>query len=132
MSLRELPLPAGTAAEHLGRACVELDDSAPVLVTVGETEILDGTLELDLVVSAGRSFPGLAWRIQADVYESFFVRPHQSGNDDAVQYTPVFNDVSGWQLYHGAGFWSPVTMPLERVVHAARVFLRGPRRGVRR
>jgi len=113
MSLRELPLPAGTAAEHLGRACVELDDSAPVLVTVGDVELLDGTLELDLVVSAERSFPGVAWRIQPDAHESFFVRPHQSGNDDAVQYTPVFNDVSGWQLYHGAGFWSPATIPVD-------------------
>ena len=113
MSLRELPLPAGTAAEHLGRACVELDDSAPVLVTVGGVEVLDGTLELDLVVSAERSFPGLAWRVRPDAYESFFVRPHQSSKDDAVQYTPVFNDVSGWQLYHGAGFWSPVAIPLD-------------------
>ena len=112
MSLRELPLPLGTAAEHLGRTCVELDDSAPGLVTVGGAELLEGTLEVDLAISAERSFAGLAWRIRPDAYESFFVRPHQSGNDDAVQYTPVFNDVSGWQLYHGAGFWSPVTIPV--------------------
>lgn len=113
MSLRELPLPAGTEVEHLGRACVELDDSAPVLVTLGDVELLDGTLELDLSVSRERSFPGVAWRIQPEAYESFFVRPHQSGNDDAVQYTPVFNDVSGFQLYHGPGFWSPVTIPID-------------------
>ena len=74
---------------------------------------MEGTLEVDLVVSPERSSPGVAWRIRPDAYESFFVRPHQSGNDDAVQYTPVFNDVSGWQLYHGAGFWSRVAIPVD-------------------
>jgi hypothetical protein len=41
------------------------------------------------------------------------VRPHQVGNPDAVQYTPVFNDIPGWQLYHGPGFWAPVSFPLD-------------------
>jgi len=35
-------------------------------------------------------------------FEHFYIRPHQSGNPDANQYTPVFNGVSAWQLYHGA------------------------------
>ena len=42
------------------------------------------------------------------------MRPHQSGNPDSVQYSPVFNGVSAWQLYHGAGFWNPVELPIER------------------
>ena len=46
-------------------------------------------------------------------YESFFVRPHQAGNPDAVQYTPVCNGISSWQLYHGEGFWAPITFPLD-------------------
>jgi len=112
MSMRELPLPADNPAQHLGRACVELDDSAPVLLPLGDVRMLDGAVEIDLALSGERSFPGLAWRAQPDSYESFFVRPHQSGNDDSVQYTPVFNDVSGWQLYHGAGFWAPVSIPV--------------------
>jgi hypothetical protein len=41
------------------------------------------------------------------------VRPHQAGSDDAVQYTPVFNGISSWQLCHGPGFWSPVPLPLD-------------------
>ena len=35
------------------------------------------------------------------------------GNPDAVQYTPVCNDVSAWQLYHGPGFWAPLAFPLD-------------------
>jgi hypothetical protein len=36
--------------------------------------------------------------------EHFYVRPHQSGNPDATQYTPIFNGQAGWQLYHGEGY----------------------------
>ena len=41
------------------------------------------------------------------------MRPHQVGNPDAIQYTPVFNGISSWQLYHGPGFWAPVSFPLD-------------------
>jgi hypothetical protein len=29
------------------------------------------------------------------------------------EYTPVFNGISSWQLYHSPGFWSPVPFPLD-------------------
>ena len=44
-------------------------------------------------------------------YENFYLRPHQSGNPDANQYTPVFGGVSAWQLYHGDGYAAPMTYP---------------------
>ena len=70
-------------------------------------------IELDLAVGAARGFHGVVWRLFDDEnFESFFVRPHQMGNPDAVQYTPVFNGVSAWQLYHGPGYWAPLTFPL--------------------
>jgi hypothetical protein len=50
--------------------------------------------------------------VRGDTYEAFFIRPHQVGNPDAAQYTPVFNGVFGWQLYTGAGFWAPVSFPI--------------------
>jgi len=57
-------------------------------------------VELDLAVSAQRDSHGIVWRLaDRENFESFFVRPHQMGNPDAVQNTPVFNDI--WQLYHG-------------------------------
>jgi hypothetical protein len=80
---------------------------------VADVELLDGTVEVELAVGPERGFHGVTWRVQADdAFESFFVRPHQTGNPDAVQYTPVFNGIPAWQLYHGPGFWAPIAFPL--------------------
>jgi len=46
-------------------------------------------------------------------YENFYLRPHQSGQPDANQYTPVFHSASGWQLYHGAGYAAPTVYPYD-------------------
>jgi hypothetical protein len=99
-----------THADHLGRPCITLETP---IATVADVALEDGVIELDLAVSAQRGFHGLVWRLaDRENFESFFIRPHQMGNPDAVQYTPVFNDVSAWQLYHGPGFWAPLAFPL--------------------
>jgi hypothetical protein len=80
---------------------------------LSDVELEDGWIELELAVGAERSFHGIVWRATDDRnYESFFVRPHQVGNPDAVQYTPVTNGISSWQLYHGDGFWAPLAFPV--------------------
>jgi hypothetical protein len=100
-----------TPARHLGRDCFLVESP---LATVTDLERVDGTIELELAVGPERAFPGMVWRLQDDEsFESFFVRPHQVGNDDAIQYTPVFNGISSWQLYHGEGFWAPVAFPID-------------------
>lgn len=67
-------------------------------------EFENGIIEMDLALSQERGFQGIRFRVQDERnYEEFYVRPHQSGNPDAMQYTPVFNGVSGWQLYYGEG-----------------------------
>jgi hypothetical protein len=94
------------------RRCVRLAGPG-LLARPHEVDLVAGVLEADVAVEAGRSFHGLAWRIADETsYESFFVRPHQIGNPDAVQYTPVSNGVSSWQLYHGDGFWYPAVFPI--------------------
>jgi hypothetical protein len=97
-------------AHHLGRDCFLVENA-----TVADLEPTEGTIELELAVGPERAFPGVVWRLQDDEdFESFFVRPHQVGNPDAIQYTPVFNGISSWQLYHGEGFWAPVAFPIDR------------------
>jgi hypothetical protein len=100
------------------------------------TELEDGWIEAELSVGAERAFHGVVWRVvDEENYESFFVRPHQVGNHDAVQYTPVQHGISSWQLYHGDGFWAPVRFPVGgwfriRVVFAgqrAETFIDGER-----
>jgi hypothetical protein len=99
-----------TPAEHLGRPCVRLGTTTG---TPAGVELTDGVVELDLAVGPERGFHGVTWRVRDDEnFESFFVRPHQRGNPDAVQYTPVFNGISSWQLYHGDGYWAPVAFPI--------------------
>jgi hypothetical protein len=95
-------------ADHLGRACARLEGTATL-----DVELVDGAIEVDMAVGPERAFPGVFWRGRgAERFESFFVRPHQVGNPDAVQYTPVFNGLSSWQLYHGPGFGAPVEFPI--------------------
>jgi hypothetical protein len=118
---------ARTETEHAGRRCIRFDAEEASLETVAGLDFQDGALEVELAVGPERAFPGVVWRVQdEDNCESFFVRPHQVGNDDAIQYTPVFNGSSAWQLYHGPGFWSPVAFPIDdwftiRVVFAGDV-----------
>jgi hypothetical protein len=102
-----------TAIRHRGRPAARFAAGGASLETVAGVELLDGAIETDVAVEAQRSFHGVAWRVQDDAnYESFFVRPHQVGNEDAIQYTPVINGSSAWQLYHGPGFWAPVAFPI--------------------
>ena len=87
---------------YLDKECFLLKAGA---IMFKEAELRDGTLEADISFPQQRGFPGIIFRVQ-DRYnlENFYVRPHQSGNPDATQYTPVFNGYAGWQLYHGEGY----------------------------
>jgi len=76
----------------------------------GEAHLLNsdfrnGIIDYDVLLEPGRKFAGIQFRIQDPLnYEEFYMRAHQSGNPDAMQYTPVFNGTAGWQLYHGEGY----------------------------
>jgi sugar lactone lactonase YvrE len=93
----------------------------------------NGVIEVDLLTSGARSYPGIIFRMQSGSdYERFYVRPHRSGlYPDALQYTPVINGVAGWQLYHGEGYTAGAEIPENEWTHVklevhgsqARVFL---------
>ncbi len=88
---------------YMGKACIRLDDTG--MIVVKGTELRDGTIEADINFPQQRSFPGFAVRMQdINNFESFYLRPHQSGNPDATQYTPEFNGQTGFQLYYGEGY----------------------------
>ncbi len=75
------------------------------MIFLKDIDLEDGIIEADISFPAQRSFPGFSFRLQdRNNFENFYVRPHQSGNPDATQYTPVFNGQAGWQLYHGEGY----------------------------
>lgn len=78
-------------------------------------DLRDGTVEFDLAVPAEMGYHGLLFRARdAGSYEHVYLRPHLSGRPDATQYTPVFNGVSGWQIYAGSEYNQPLEIPPER------------------
>jgi sugar lactone lactonase YvrE len=113
--------------EHMGRKALM------GTAYLGDLEFQDGVIEVDIAVTGGRSYPGIRFRMQdAREYEECYVRPHRAGlYPDAVQYTPVFNGISCWQLYNGEGYTAAseiaagewVHMKMEVLGDQARVFL---------
>src|SRR6266542_3319608 len=83
-----------------------------------DVDLRDGVIEVDMSFPQVRSFPGIAFRMQdLNNFENFYVRPHQSGNPDATQYTPVFNGQAGWQLYYGEGYSKAFTFKFNEWHH---------------
>lgn len=109
---------------HLGRPSLRLKGGTARLADVGFS---DGVIEFDVAFGPERGFGGVAFRMQGDGdFEHFYLRPHQSGRPDSMQYTPEFHGVSGWQLYHGAGYGAAVTFPYDEWIHV-RVVVSGGR-----
>lgn len=105
---------------HLGQSALKLQGGSAILA---DTDIRNGIVEFDIAVSEERGFAGLMFRVQdAKNFEHFYIRPHQSGNPDANQYTPVFDGVSAWQLYHGPGYGAPVGYRFDEWMHVKVVY----------
>jgi len=67
--------------------------------TVKNQNFTNGTIEVDVYANTIRSFAGITFRKQDDTMEEVYMRMHKSSQVDAVQYTPIFNNESNWQLY---------------------------------
>jgi len=99
--------------EYLGRNCLH------GYALLKDVLFENGVIEVDMAVTGANSYPGFVFRVQSDRdYERIYLRPHRAGlYPDAVQYTPVFNGIAGWQLYNGAGFTAGVELPTEQWIH---------------
>lgn len=82
-------------------------------------DFVDGIIEFDIAIPAKRGFSGAIWRMQdTNNYEEFYLRHHQSGNEDANQYCPVFGGLASWQLYYsGDGYGYPVRYRFDEWMH---------------
>jgi hypothetical protein len=90
----------------------------------------DGTIDFDLQVTRRRSFVYLMFRMADDRnYEEIYLRPHKSSLPDAIQYAPVYQGASAWQLYHGPGATAAVTFEPGAWTHV-RLVLQGDRAAV--
>ena len=85
----------------------------------------DGVIEFDLA-PAGTAFAGVAFRMQSTAdYEIIYFRP-DSGRWAAIQYQPVYQGETTWQLYHGDGYEGVVPAPLAGPLHV-RILVAGSR-----
>ncbi len=103
------------------------------IASLGDANFDTGTIEFDMAVpSNAQSFPGVYFRGQDELnYEHFYIRPHQSGNPDSMQYTPVINGNTAWQIHseYNARYRYPVNqwfhVRLEVAEDSMRVFIDG-------
>lgn len=87
---------------YKGKDCLKTDEGVAI---AREVNFKNGTIEFSMCIQPGRGFAGI--RFHGDGggnTEEFYIRKHQSGNPDAMQYTPVYNGNAGWQLYYGDGY----------------------------
>lgn len=113
----------GAFTEFQGQPAVFLNHGLAVLK---DREFQDGVIEFDIAFSEVRGFMGINFRVRdgGAVYEDFYFRSHQSGNPDANQYTPAFNRLTGWQIYYGPQFSTPVDYTFDAWQHV-KVLVRG-------
>ena len=65
----------------------------------GET-FTDGVIEFDAAYDEVQGFIGPMWRAESDSrFEEIYFRSHLNEKPDAVQYTPVENGNSAWQIF---------------------------------
>ncbi|HKQ97950.1 MAG TPA: hypothetical protein VJV75_08750, partial [Candidatus Polarisedimenticolia bacterium] len=101
---------------YLGRPCLVLDNGGAF---VKDYEFRDGVIDVDMAATGARVFAGLHFRLADDgrTSEWVYLRPHKSGLPDALQYTPIFNTGSNWQIYSNEGFTAPADIPREKWFH---------------
>ena len=106
----------GKVAEYLGRKCLQLNGAAAVLK---DFQMRDGVIDVDVATPAKRGFFGFDIRIDKEGanYEEIYLRQHESGYPDAMQYTPVLSTGRNWQLYNGPGFTAAVDIPRDEWFH---------------
>jgi len=68
-------------------------------------ELRDGVIEVDIAPVADRAFAGVCFRAKdSEELELIYLRFHKSGQFDAIQYTPRYNGLDSWQLYHSSDY----------------------------
>ena len=101
---------------YLGRDSLYLTSGYALLKGVN---FENGVIEVDIAAPNTPSFVGIVFRAEGTGdHEIVYFRPHKSGLEDAVQYTPAFNGQACWQLYSGPGFTAATDIPKDRWIHA--------------
>ncbi len=92
--------------KHLGRDALALSGGR---VRLDDIEFTDGVIEFDVAYEETQGFIGPLWRAADDRnYEEIYFRSHLNNKSDAVQYTPVENGNSAWQIFSDENAIAPI------------------------
>ena len=92
---------------HKGRGSLKLGSGR---VHAEEIEFLNGVIRFDVSFANQRSFIGAGWRsLDQDNFEDMYLRAHKANLPDTVQYTPVYNGLSAWQMFYDQHAIAPMT-----------------------
>jgi hypothetical protein len=117
------PEAAVKAVEFLGRPALVIGTGRALRRDI---TFADGTVEFDLAVTGGRAFAYFQFRMTSDEdHEEIYFRPHKNGLPDAIQYAPVHQGLSAWQLYHGPGGTAPAEFVRNGWTHI-KIVIAGP------
>lgn len=105
-----------------GAAIVDFEGRQSIQLSGGMAELTgadsqDGVISFDIAMEEKRGFAGVYFRWNDNNAEYFYLRPHMSGKADANQYTPRFNGLTGWQLYHSPRFSAATSYKFDQWMH---------------
>lgn len=93
---------------YLGREALILQGGR---VWLDDAQFTDGVIEFDVAFDERMGFIGPMWRAESDErFEEIYFRTHLSGKPDAVQYTPVENGLSAWQIFSDENAIAPIDL----------------------
>jgi hypothetical protein len=127
-----IPLDSGWQLSGEGSRIEEFRGAPAILMRTGtavrpDVALRDGTLEFDVWMVPGRTFIYVHFRMASEEeHEEIYFRPHKATLPDAVQYSPVWNGDSNWQLWHGPGGTAAVPFPRDDWMHV-RIVMQGRR-----
>lgn len=79
-----------------------------------DVQFADGVIAFDVAFEERVGFIGPLWRAERDDrFEDIYFRSHLSGKPDAVQYTPVENRLSAWQIFSDANATAAIPLAFE-------------------
>ncbi len=69
----------------------------------------DGVISFKVAYPEHRAFIGMSWRDQGRINsEEIYFRPHLNNKPDSIQYTPVNNRNSAWQIFSDGNAIGPI------------------------
>ncbi|BDX08019.1 hypothetical protein [Planctobacterium marinum] len=86
-----------TVMEYRGRPALQITGGR---YWFSDMTLSDGVIEFDAAMDESHTFFGLIMRAESDNhFENIYLRAHLNKKPDAMQYMPVVNGISSWQIF---------------------------------